>query len=132
MDFRAQDMKTTDPKELWTRCVMFNTGLKGKKQKKLERKANPQGQCLILLVERGSSNAIRVCGYKVYTGVNHGIFKNLLDHKCKAERETRAGKDPKKMSMAVGEGTKTDTPTTEPGKRMREDLYEFHNEIYSN
>jgi hypothetical protein len=42
---------------------------------------DPQGQCLLLLVEMDSSIAITVYGY---TEVNRGIFKTLSDPECEA------------------------------------------------
>lgn len=77
MSLRTWSKKTHDPKRLLTRLMVFNSGPNRENRKIFERKADPQGQYLILLIDRDSANAIRVSGFKAYTGDKQGTFKTL-------------------------------------------------------
>jgi hypothetical protein len=67
--------------------MVFKLELKSEDWKIFERKANPQGQCLIILVV-GTWPMPLESGCKAYTGVDQMIFKTLLDSECKATGKT--------------------------------------------
>jgi hypothetical protein len=112
MAFRTRVNQSKDTGELLHWIQDLNPGLHTEYWRVLDEQPEPKDQCLILLVDQDSSKAIKETSYRIFTGLEEGIFKVLNDSGEDVQRGKEAVADP--LSLASGDkegGTVIDTPS---------------------
>jgi hypothetical protein len=74
---RTRDKVAQTQDKLLTWIQNLNPGFSTEQWKVLDKQHEPEGQRLILHIDRDSPAAIKRTGYKIFTGFSQGTFKVL-------------------------------------------------------
>jgi hypothetical protein len=108
---RTRDKVAQTHDELLKWIRNFNPGLHTEHWRVPDNQSEPKGQRLILLIDWDSLTAIKMTGYKIFTGLSQGIVKVLKDPEAQHQKEGVVLDTASSKSVSEGEGDDILTPS---------------------
>ncbi|PNF41014.1 hypothetical protein B7P43_G08808 [Cryptotermes secundus] len=110
---RTKDKVVQNPDELLKWIGNLNPGLYTESWRILDRKSEPKGQRLILLIDRDSLSVIKETGYRVYTGLSQGTVRVLQHPEEQWQKEMAVPSSIPSGSASEGEGDDVPSPSVD-------------------
>ncbi|PNF33649.1 hypothetical protein B7P43_G12928 [Cryptotermes secundus] len=110
---RTKDKVAQNPAELVKWIGNLIPGLHTESWRILDRKSEPKGQRLILLIDRDSLSVIKRIGYRVNAGLSQGTFRVLQDPEAQRHKEVTVPSSVPPESASQGERDDIPTPSVD-------------------